>query len=65
MVYSNAGAMKHVLTISLSKQLTGHPIMSVIEKDWSKPMALPAVDHFDNAGFDVDGNNFNKIIFFV
>ncbi|KAF7195801.1 hypothetical protein HII31_02818 [Pseudocercospora fuligena] len=62
MVHSNHESKKNILTISLSKHLTGHPIRAVLEKDWSKPLANTAAEHFNNEGFDVDGNNTDKTI---
>ena len=46
---------KHVLTVSLSRHLTGHPIDQVIAKDWAKNPE--AAKLFNNLGFDFDGND--------
>lgn len=45
---------KSVLIISLSKHLTGHPIATVIDKDWSSKATPAQRAAFDNHGFDLD-----------
>jgi hypothetical protein len=45
-----------ILTISLSRHLTGHPINDVIAKNWSQAPTDQAI-RFNNVGFDLDGDN--------
>jgi hypothetical protein len=45
-----------ILTISLSRHLTGHPITDIITKNWSQAPADQA-SRFNNIGFDFDGKN--------
>lgn len=48
-------ARKSILTVSLSRCLTGEPIASVIESEWRK--ADNITDNFENQGFDLDVEN--------
>lgn len=44
-----------ILTLSASQHLAGHPVASVIAKDWAKPKADNGVrERFENIGFAVD-----------
>ncbi|OKP01338.1 hypothetical protein PENSUB_7328 [Penicillium subrubescens] len=45
-----------ILTISLSRHLTGHPINDIITKNWSQAPDNQA-NRFNNVGFDFDGKN--------
>ena len=49
-----ASPRKAVLTISLSRHLTGHPIAAVIDKDWTAKATPEQRDVFDSQGFDLD-----------
>lgn len=45
-----------ILTVSMSRHLTGHPINDVITKNWSQAPE-DQVHRFNNVGFDFDGND--------
>ncbi|KAI9746650.1 MAG: hypothetical protein M1818_000364 [Claussenomyces sp. TS43310] len=53
-VETRSSARNVILTLSVSRHLSGVPIDKVIKADWDKEKAHNMRDSFDNVGFNVD-----------
>ncbi|KAK3058806.1 hypothetical protein LTR09_000371 [Extremus antarcticus] len=49
---------KHILTVGLTKYLTGNTISSAIDADWTAKVDPATRKQFNNVGFDIDPNDF-------